>query len=288
MTKVHQTCVVFIGALSREEANGARADILGGPMAMSEYDLRGRVALVTGASAGLGSHFARVLAKAGAAVVLLARREAELKNVVAQIEAFGGTAMAVHADVTDEGSIEAAFQQAQERFGLVSTVIANAGRNVAKPSLEVGAAAFNGLLETNLTGAFLTVREAAKRLIAVPSTSRKGGRFVLISSITARWVVEGLAPYSASKAALEQMGRVLAKDWARHGITVNSLAPGNVETELTAGWFESAGGKRQLDRFPHQRLMRAEDLDPMLLYLSSDASSAVTGSVFTVDDGQSL
>lgn len=249
--------------------------------------MNGRIALVTGASGGLGARFARVLAAAGVQVVLGARRIEVVSELADHIVADGGRAIGVELDVTCESSVIAAYDRAEQAFGTVTTVVANAGVNVAAPALDLAAQEFERVLATNVTGVFLTAREGARRLTA-RGEAGPGGRFVLLSSITARQVVRGLAPYAASKAAVEQMGRVLAKDWARHGINVNMLAPGNVETDLTSEWFEGEAGRRQLAGFPRRRLMRPEDLDAAVLFLCSDASAAVTGAVFTIDDGQSL
>ena len=254
---------------------------------LPKQDMDGRVALVTGASAGLGARFARMLAAAGAAVVVGARRIEAVTQLAEKIAADGGRAIGVELDVTSESSVIAAYDLAEQAFGTVTTVVANAGVNAAAPALDLAVEQFDLVLATNVTGVFLTAREGARRLIARGETS-PGGRFVVLSSITARQVVRGLAAYAASKAAVEQMGRVLAKDWARHGINVNMLAPGNIGTDLTGAWFEGLAGRRQLAGFPRQRLMLPEDLDAAILFLCSDASAAVTGTVLTIDDGQSL
>lgn len=250
--------------------------------------LEGRVALVTGASSGLGARFARVLATAGAKVVLGARREKELSVVVSAIKAAGGTAIAVPLDVTDEASVVAAYDVAADRFGPVDTVIANAGMHVAGPALDVDANAVDRIMSVNVKGVFLTVREGARRMIAAGSSETCRGRVVIISSITASAIGPGLGLYGASKAASLQLGRTLARDWIRKGVNVNILCPGYMETELNADWFHSDGGQKQISTWPRRRLMGEDALDDMLVYLASDASKYVTGSVMTVDDGQSL
>ena len=250
--------------------------------------LAGRIALVTGASSGLGAHFARVLAAAGAQVVLAARREAQLASVVADIEAQGGEALAVAMDVTDEASVIAAYDAAATRFGPVDTVVANAGLNITGPALDVDVDAFDNVMGVNVRGVFLTAREGARRMIAAGSEQSARGRILIISSITATAISPGLAPYAASKAASLQLGRTLARDWARKGINVNILCPGYIETDLNAGWFESEAGQRQIAKWPRRRLMGADALDSMLLFLCGDASAYVTGSAITIDDGQSL
>jgi NAD(P)-dependent dehydrogenase (short-subunit alcohol dehydrogenase family) len=250
--------------------------------------LAGRVALVTGASSGLGSRFAHVLARAGARVVLGARREAQLADVVAAISDDGGAAMAVAMDVTDEASVIAAYDAAQSRFGPVDTVIANAGMNVAGPALDIDADAIDAVMGVNVRGVFLTAREGARRMIAAGSPETGRGRIVIISSITATAISPGLGLYAASKAASLQLGRTLARDWVRKGINVNILCPGYIETDLNSDWFQTDGGRKQIGKWPRARLMGEAALDDAVAYLCSDDSAYVTGSVMTVDDGQSL
>lgn len=257
-------------------------------MTSAALDLTGRVALVTGASSGLGAHFAAALATAGAAVVLVARREDRLQELRDAIVAHGGRALAVAADVADEASIVVAYDRAEAAFGTVDTVIANAGVNIEAPALHLDVAAFDEIFAINVRGVFLTAREAARRLIAAGSAERGHGRIVLISSITANTVTPGIAPYSGSKAAVVQMGRGLAREWIRRGINVNMILPGYLRTKINKDWLDSEGGKRQIVSFPRRRLVEKTDFDAMLLYLSSDASAAVTGACFTIDDGQSL
>ena len=257
-------------------------------MAGYQFDLGGRVVLVTGASSGLGTAFARALAASGAKVVLAARRVDRLEALRDEIVMAGGQAIAVALDVADEASTIAAYDAAEAAFGPVDSVIANAGVNSEGSVLDLDVAAFDDLMGINLRGVFLTVREGARRMIAAGSAERQHGRIVIISSITATHVSPGLAAYSASKAAVLQMGKVLARDWSRQGIGVNMLLPGYVSTELNDDFFASDAGARFVGKFPRKRLMEAEDLLPTLLYLASDASRAVTGAAFTIDDGQTL
>ncbi len=252
------------------------------------FDLAGRVALVTGASSGLGERFARILAASGARVVLAARRRDRLLATCQEIGAAGGQAIAVEMDVTDEASTIAAYDAAEAAFGTVTSIIANAGMNSEGRALDISAEAFDEVFAVNTRGAFLTAREGARRLIATRGQSRPEGRIVLVSSITAQAVSPGLATYAASKAATLQMGRVLARDWIRQGINVNMLLPGYIRTEINAEWFDTEGGVAQIARFPRRRLLEAGELDAPLLYLASDASAGVTGSAFTIDDGQTL
>jgi NAD(P)-dependent dehydrogenase (short-subunit alcohol dehydrogenase family) len=260
-------------------------------MAMAQgyrFDLSGRTVLVTGASSGIGRHGALSLAACGANLVLCARRVALLDGVRAEIEALGAKAIVVSMDVTDEASTMAAYDAAEAAFGEVGSVVANAGIGGGGNALHVSSNAFDQLVAVNLKGAFLTVREAARRMIAAGSTRRGHGRIVIVSSVTAHHVSAGMACYSATKAAVSQMGRVMARDWAAKGINVNVLCPGYIRTELTEQMWDTPYGENLLGSFPRRRIMSVGALDPMLLYLCSDASAEVTGSVFTIDDGQTL
>lgn len=252
------------------------------------FDLSGRIALVTGASSGFGARFARQLAASGAKVALGARRVDLLDDLADEIAGAGGEALAVEMDVSDEASVIAAYDRVEEEFGTPDSIVANAGMNVEGPATELSADDFNRLMGVNLTGVFLTVREGARRLMAAGSRERGHGRIVIVSSITANTVEPGLAAYSASKAAVQQMGKVLARDWVRQGINVNSICPGYVRTEINSDWFDTEPGQKQIAKFHRRRLMPEDSLDAMLLYLASDASAAITGSSFTLDDGQSL
>ena len=256
--------------------------------AAPRFDLTGRVALVTGASSGLGARYGRILAASGARVVLAARRADRLQDVCAEIAAAGGQAAAVAMDVADEASTLAAYDASEAAFGTVDTIVANAGMNSEGPTTELAMVEFDQTVAVNLRGVFLTVREGARRLIAAGSKDSQRGRVVITASITADAVSPGLAVYSGTKAAVVQMGKVMARDWARQGINVNMICPGYIRTEINAHWFDTEGGARQVARFPRRRLMEDSDLDVALLWLCSDAARAVTGTSVTVDDGQSL
>jgi NAD(P)-dependent dehydrogenase (short-subunit alcohol dehydrogenase family) len=251
-------------------------------------DLSGRVALVTGASSGLGARFAKILSQAGAKVVLCARRIDRLEALAGEIRDAGGAALPLGMDVTDADSVAAAFDAAEATLGAVDTVFANAGMNNRALAVEITPEAWDEVMVVNVRGVFLTAREGAKRMIAAGSRESGRGRIVLIASIGAHKVLPGLTAYCTSKAAVAMMGRSLAREWANRGINVNVLCPGYALTELNAEWFDEAGGKAQIASFPRRRLMDVSDLDAMALYLAGDASRAITGSVFTLDDGQSL
>lgn len=244
------------------------------------FRLDGSCALVTGASGSLGRHFADVLARAGAAVVVAARRLDRLETIAAGIRAAGGEAMAVALDVTDAGSIGAAFAAAEASLGPVTVVVNNAGLTISKPLLEHDEADWDKVMDTNLKGAWLVGQEAARRM-----TASGGGNIINIASILGLRVAGAVPVYSASKAGLIHLTRAMALDLARYEIRVNALAPGYFETELNRDFFAGEAGQRLIKRIPQRRLGRLEDLDGALLYLASDASRYVTGSVVAVDGG---
>ena len=249
------------------------------------FDLTGRIALITGASSGLGAHFAEVFVAAGARVVIGARR---VDRVEALAERLGNQALPVAIDVTDEASIAAAYDAAEAHFGTVDTVIANAGTANGGRAIDIEAAALRQTIDTNFTGVLLTAREGAKRLIAAGSRESGRGRIVLIGSITAHVTGHGDSAYAASKAAVAHLGRNLAREWVRQGINVNVLQPGYIRTEIAGDWFDTDGGAKQVAGWHRKRFMPIDVLDPQLLYFASDASAMVTGSVIDIDDGQSL
>lgn len=250
-------------------------------MALS-VDLTGRSALITGASSGLGARFGRILAANGARVALGARRVERLQTLAGEI---GTNAAAVQMDVGREADIIAGFDAAEAAFGTIDTVIANAGVDGAGLITAMSEAEIAHTLQVNLTGAILTAREGAKRMMAAGVTK---GRIVLIASITAFEASPGLVAYSASKAGVVQAARSMAREWARAGICVNTISPGYIRTAINADWFETEPGKRQIARFPRKRLMDEEGLDGPLLFLCSDAAEFVTGADFVLDDGQTL
>ena len=253
-----------------------------------DLSLAGRTVLITGASSGLGARFAKIFAGAGAAVALCARRTQPLQALAAEIAAAGGRAAPVALDVTREASVVAAFDAAERALGPVDTVIANAGMNNRALATEITLDAWEEMMAVNVRGVFLTAREGARRMMAHDSKESGRGRVLLIASIGAHKVLPGLTAYCTSKAAVAMMGRSLSREWANRGINVNVLCPGYIRTELNAEWFDEAGGKAQIAGFPRRRLMDEGDLDALSLFLCSDTSRAVTGSVYTLDDGQSL
>ncbi len=245
------------------------------------FDLTGRHVLVTGASGGLGEHFARMLAARGAIVTLAARREAALARVVAAITAAGGRARAEAMDVTDAAVVAGALDRAEAASGPVSVLVNNAGVAATAAALDLDEAGWDQVVNTNLRGAWLVAQAAARRMVAAGG----GGSIVNIASILGLRVSGGVVPYAVSKAGVIQMTKALALEWARHGIRVNALAPGYIETELNRDFFATDAGRALLRRIPQRRLGQAGELDGALLLLASDAGAYMTGSVVAVDGG---
>jgi len=246
-------------------------------------DLSGRTALVTGASSGLGARFGRILAANGAKVALGARRKDRLEALADEIGV--DRAAAVTMDVAREADIVAGYDAAEAALGPIDTVIANAGVDGNGMATQVSEEEIEHTLAINLKGAILTAREGAKRMIA---NGTPNGRVVMVASITAFGAAPGLVAYAASKAGVVQAGRVMAREWARAGICVNTISPGYIRTAINDEWFETEPGKKQIARFPKRRLMGEEGLDGPVLFLCSDAAEFVTGANFVLDDGQTL
>jgi NAD(P)-dependent dehydrogenase (short-subunit alcohol dehydrogenase family) len=242
-------------------------------------DLSGKHVLVTGASSGLGRHFAGVLAASGAVVSLGARRPEALAETVRTVGPDRAHGLVV--DVTDPAGIEQAFDGAEARFGPVTIVINNAGGTATRAAIEVDEKTWDQVIDTNLKGVWLTAQAAARRMIK----NGTGGSIVNIASILGLRVAGGVAPYAVSKAGVVQMTKSLALKWARHKIRVNALAPGYIETELNDAFFTSEAGMALIKRIPQRRLGLAKELDGPLLPLASDASTYMSGSVVAVDGG---
>jgi NAD(P)-dependent dehydrogenase (short-subunit alcohol dehydrogenase family) len=249
------------------------------------FSLAGRTALIAGASSGLGAGFARLYARAGANVVLGARRQDRVSALAAEI---GPAALAVSLDVIDEASVVAAYDAAEARYGTVHTIVCNAGTASGGRSTDVPVAGVRSVFDTNLLGVYLVAREGARRLIASGSREREDGRIILIGSITAEQNWTGDAAYAATKAAVAHLGRQFAKEWVRQGINVNTIQPGWIHTEINDAFYATPAGAVQRQAQNRRRLQTAASLDDMMLYLASDRSTAVTGAVFTIDDGQVL
>jgi len=236
---------------------------------------------ITGASGGLGAHFARLYASCGAVVTVAARNAGKLAELVAELQAKGGRAHAVSLDVTSEESVARAFAAAEAAQGPVDVVVNNAGISRPALAMDLSAADFDEVVNTNLRGAWLVCAEAGRRW----RDAEHGGVIVNIASITGYRVAQAILPYAASKAAVIHMTKALALEWARHGIRVNALAPGYILTDLNRDFFETEPGKAMIRRVPMRRLGKEADLDGAILLLSTDASSWMTGEVITVDGG---
>jgi NAD(P)-dependent dehydrogenase (short-subunit alcohol dehydrogenase family) len=245
------------------------------------FDVRGKVALVTGASSGLGEHFARTLAGAGATVVVSARRTDRLASLVTDIVASGGKAIAIPLDVGDRASVERALGEIAQSAGAPDIVVNNAGIAQAKPALELTEDDWRGVMNTNLDGAWRVAQQSARAMIA----AGKGGSIINIASILGLRVATSLLAYTAAKAALVQVTQALALEWARHRIRVNAIAPGYVETEINRGFFQTEAGQAMVKRVPQRRIGKPSELDGALLLLASEASSYMTGSIVVVDGG---
>jgi NAD(P)-dependent dehydrogenase (short-subunit alcohol dehydrogenase family) len=248
------------------------------------FDLTGKVALVTGASSGLGVHFARTLAAAGASVAIAARRADRLASLQAELQAAGGNAVAVALDVQSSDSITAAFAAAEKALGRIDIVVNNAGISIVKPALEMPVEDWDAVVNTNLRGAWLVAQTAGKRWL----TGQRPGVIVNIASILGLRTIGQVAPYNASKAGLIHLTRALAMEWARHDIRVNAICPGYIETEMNSDFWKTPGGLRLIDRIPQRRIGKPEHLDGALLLLASEAGSFMTGSVLTVDGGHTV
>lgn len=252
------------------------------------HDLEGRICLVTGASSGIGAHLAQAMAKAGGRVALGARRTELTEKIAKDIRRAGGEALAVPMDVTSEASIAEAFDRAQAALGPVDTVVANAGVSRYGRSTELAKADLRQVYDTNLLGVHLTANAAARMMMAAGSRESGRGRIVIIGSITAHLTGQGDAAYAASKAGVAHLSRQLAREWVRQGINVNLVQPGYIRTELVGDWFDSEGGKAQIDSWHRRRIMGIDALDDIVLYLCSDGAGHITGSQMTIDDGQAL
>ena len=245
-----------------------------------QVNLTGRAALVTGASSGLGEHFARVLAGAGAAVAIAARRTDRLEALAAELRGVGATVAVVQLDVLDRAGVANAVDQAASALGGLDVLVNNAGVTLSKPAIDYDDADFDDVVDVNLRGAFTVARGAARIM-----RSRGGGAMINIASILGLRQAGQVAAYAISKAGVIQMTKILALEWARHGIRVNAIAPGYIDTELNADFWETDAGEALVKRIPQRRLGRLEELDGPLLLLASDASSFMTGSVLAVDGG---
>jgi len=245
------------------------------------FDLSGKVAVVTGASRGLGQYFGRALARAGADLVITSRRLEALREFQQEIEALGRRALPLALEVRDYESIQQMVEAAYAHYGKIDILVNNAGCNVRKPALDITWDEWNTVLDTNLRGTFFVAQAVAKRMVP-----RKHGRIINIGSVTAVFGYAGLAPYCASRGGVKQLTMSLADDWGSHGITVNCLAPGWFKTEQTAVLYENEAWLDYItDRIPLKRPGQPSDLDGAIVFLASDASEYMTGQTLLVDGG---
>ncbi|MCV2351742.1 SDR family oxidoreductase [Paucibacter sp. Y2R2-4] len=252
-------------------------------------DLSGRVALVTGASSGLGAQFARTLAKAGACVVLAGRRIERLKTLRSEIEGNGGDAHVVALDVTDLDSIKSAVAHAETEVGTIDILINNSGVSRTQKLTEVGADDYDFVMDTNVRGAFFVAQEVGKRMLGRASGSAPGtfigGRIVNIASMAGLRVLGQIGVYSMSKAAVIHMTRAMALEWGKHGINVNAICPGYIDTEINHHHWSTEQGRKLVDLLPRKRIGQPQDLDTALLMLCANESHFINGAVIQADDG---
>ena len=255
-------------------------------------DLSGRVAFITGASSGLGAQFARTLAAAGAAVVLASRRVEMLKALRAEIEAEGGDAHVVALDVTNVGSIEAALNFAEREVGPIDILINNSGVSNTQRLQDVREEDFDFIFNTNTRGAFFVAQAVGKRMLARAKDAQEAGiagfdagRIINIASMAGLRVLPQIGVYCMSKAAVVHMTKAMAVEWGKHGINVNAICPGYIETEINQHHWESPQGQKLVNMLPRKRLGKIDDLDAVLVMLASPQSDFINGAVIAADDG---
>lgn len=254
-----------------------------------EVNFEGKVALITGASSGLGARFAKVLAMAGAQVILAARRVDRLKELRAEIEAEGGAAHVVTLDVTDYASIKSAIAHAETEAGAIDILVNNAGVSGSGRLVDVTPEDYAFVMDTNQRGAFFVAQEVAKRMIARhKGDARKQHRIINIGSVAGLRVVPELGLYSMSKASVVHMTKSMAVEWGKFGINVNAICPGYIGTEMNLDYLGSEQGQQLINALPRKRVGKPEDLDGLLLLLAAEESHFINGAIMTADDGMSV
>jgi NAD(P)-dependent dehydrogenase (short-subunit alcohol dehydrogenase family) len=252
-------------------------------------NLEGRVALITGASSGLGAQFARTLSKAGACVVLAGRRIERLKDLRAEIEGSGGDAHVVQLDVTDVASIKAAVAHAETEVGTLDILINNSGVSTTQRLTDVTENDYDYVMDTNTRGAFFVAQEVGKRMLARARGSAPGtfigGRIVNVASMAGLRVLGQIGVYAMSKAAVIHMTRAMALEWGRYGINVNAICPGYIDTEINHHHWGTEQGRKLIDMLPRKRVGQPQDLDTALLMLCANESHFINGAVIQADDG---
>lgn len=249
--------------------------------ALGRFDITGEIALVTGASSGLGRRFAKVLAVNGARVVLIARRTERLNDLKQEIETAGGAALPIEADVTDRAAMKRAFDEAERAFGTVTILVNNAGIARSRRAVELSHEDWKLVMSTNLDAVVFWSQEAARRLFS----AKKAGKVINIASVLSFGNVKGAAAYSAAKAAVVQITKTLALEWSSKGVRVNAIAPGWFVTEMNEEYLRSDEGQAIKRGIPLGRFGMDGDLDGALLLLASDAGAFFTGSIIVVDGG---
>ena len=247
------------------------------------FDLSGRVALVTGASKGLGRTIAEGLAQAGATVALVSRTAADLERVAAELTAQGARAVAVSADVTDEASIQGMVAQVLEQYGQIDILVNNAGVGDTRAVVEMDVTQWDWIMDLNVRGPMLCCKHVGPHML-----QRRRGKVINVASVMASRVARYMSAYSASKAALVQFTRTLALEWIRHDVQVNAICPGYFLTDMNAEFFASDRGKRFVNDLPIGRLGDPAELRGAAVFLASDATSYITGTTLYVDGGHSL
>ncbi|HZX29022.1 MAG TPA: SDR family oxidoreductase [Telluria sp.] len=251
-----------------------------------ELNFEGKIALVTGASSGLGARFAKALAGAGAQVVLASRRTERLKEMRAEIEASGGAAHVVQLDVTDVTSIKAAIAHAETEAGPIDILVNNSGVSTTQRLLDVTEEDYAYVMDTNLRGAFFVAQQTAKRMIArAKGDPRKQHRIINIASVAGLRVLPQIGVYCMSKAGVVHMTKAMAVEWGRYNINVNAICPGYITTEINEDYFETEQGRKLIEMLPRKRAGKPEDLDGLLLLLAADESHFINGAIITADDG---
>jgi NAD(P)-dependent dehydrogenase (short-subunit alcohol dehydrogenase family) len=246
-----------------------------------EIDLSGKVALVTGASSGLGARFAKVLAQAGATVALAARRTERLKELRAEIDAEGGEAHVYALDVLDLASIRGCVGQVEGELKKIDILVNNSGVSAQGRALDLTEDEYDYVMNTNQKGAFFVAQQVA----LVMTAKKTPGRIINIASVAGMRVLAQLSAYCMSKAAVIHMTKAMALEWGRYGINVNAICPGYIETEINSAYFKSENGQKLMNLLPRRRLGQADDLDGLLLLLASDASGFINGAAIAADDG---
>ena len=253
-----------------------------------EVNFEGKTALITGASSGLGARFAKILAQAGAQVVLASRRVERLKELRAEIESNGGAAHVVPLDVTDYASIKSAVAHAETEAGPIDILVNNSGVSTTQRLVDVTPDDYAHVMDTNQRGAFFVAQEIAKRMIArAKGDPKKQHRIINIASVAGLRVLPQIGIYCMSKAAVVHMTKSMAAEWGKYGINVNAICPGYIGTEINAEYFDSERGQALINILPRKRVGKPEDLDGLLLLLAAEESHFINGAIVTADDGMS-